>query len=94
MNTIGKYAVRYLWEAYASLTVLIQMEWQYLHHALLGVGTFMAPMEEALAESFLKDLLVEEEVLGKLRKLLALSAKRAGMGVPDPTLTAYEFHKL
>ena len=38
-------------------------------------------------------MLEDEEVLQRLRELLALSAKRAGLGIPDPKIKSYECHK-
>ena len=44
----------------------------------------MGPVEEALIESFLTELLKDEEVSGRSRKLLTLSANRVRMGIPNP----------
>ena len=44
----------------------------------------MGPVEGALENKFLKKLLGLENILGSLRKLLALVSNRAGIGILDP----------
>ena len=41
-------------------------------------------MEEALANKFLTKLLAIQSISGRLKKLLALGAKRAGLGILNP----------
>ena len=48
MNNLGKYVMKYQQAAYDGLKMLLQPEWQYLHQGVLGVGTFMVTVEEAL----------------------------------------------
>ena len=38
-------------------------------------------------------IMVDEEAMGRFRKLLDLSDKRSGLGIPDPTMTVDELHK-
>ena len=75
--------------AYAGLTKSFQMEWQYAQRVLPGIGHLFASVEKALAEDFLPALLgASVEEVAKMRALLALPVKFAGLGVPDPTKTA------
>ena len=53
----------------------------------------MGPVEEALTNKFLPKPLGLQSILGRLRKLLALGAKRAGFGIPKPTEVADKSHK-
>ena len=41
VKNFRRYAMRYLQAAYAVLAMLIQMDWQYISRAILGVGAFM-----------------------------------------------------
>ena len=56
----------------------------------MGVGLFLGPVEEVIAEIFLLVILGEKEVTGKLRKILPLSDKSAGNRLPTPTTTSDE----
>ena len=53
----------------------------------------MVPVEEALENKFLPKLMGLEIISVMLRKVLALVAKRSGLGVPNPTEVAYESHR-
>ena len=66
----------------------LQVEWQYLLRTVQGVGEYMGPVEEALTNKFLLKLLGLQSILGRLRKLLALGFKRAGIGIPNLTEAA------
>ena len=57
LKTLGHDAVMHLQADYANLTVLLQIEWQYLHHAVTWVGPFMGPVEEDPVKIFLVALL-------------------------------------
>ena len=54
---------------------------------------FMGPVEEALLGSLFLELKGETTVNKGLKKLLVLSTKRIGLGVPDTTTAAGECHK-
>ena len=89
----GRFSVRYSQTAYEGLAMSLQEEWQYLLWTVPGVGEYMVPVEEALANKFLPKLLGLQSISGRLRKLLYLGAKRAGIGIPNPTEAADESHK-
>ena len=63
----------------------LQVKRQYLMRTVLGCGEYMVPVEEALSNKFLTKLLGLKSISGRLRKLLALGAKRSGLGIPNPT---------
>ena len=64
--------VRYLQTAYAVLAMSLQAEYKYLMQTVPGVGDYMSPVEEALANKFLPKILGIQSISGKLIKLLAL----------------------
>ena len=74
--------------------MLLQLKCQYLQHTFLGVEAFIGPEEEALAERFPSEILVEEEVPGRLRRITVLSSKRVGLEITQPMTTADECHEL
>jgi hypothetical protein len=90
---LSQVALRFPQTAYAGLAKSLQSEWQYLQRVLPNAGPAFAPVEEALATQFLPALLQEPEEIGpSFRDLLALPARKAGLGVPDPQLTAASCH--
>jgi hypothetical protein len=70
-----------------SLTLSLQQEWQYLQRVIPNCGEAFEPVEEAIRMVFLPALLqaTEEECQ---RELTSLSVCQAGLGLPDPTLSA------
>ena len=50
VSILAKISQRQPQSAYASLGMSLQSEWQYLQRTVPGVGTLMAPIEEALRE--------------------------------------------
>jgi hypothetical protein len=94
VEQLAKVARRYPQTAYAGLAKSLQMEWQYLQRVLPDSGTSFALVEEALAHTFLPALLQEEAAPdASFQELLALPVRRAGLGVPDPQLTAAGCHQ-
>ena len=65
----------------------LQSEWYYLQRNVLRVRYFMGTVEDNHVGSFVLALLSTKEVGKGLRKLLTLSTKRAGLGVPHPMAT-------
>ena len=53
----------------------------------------MGLVEEALVNNFLPKILGLESISGSLRKLMDLGAKRAGLGILNPTEVADESHR-
>ena len=89
VDVLARVAHRFPQTAYAGLAKSLQHEWQYLQRVTPAVAESFAPIEEALAEGFLPALLKESvEGVAKLRELLALPVRMAGLGVPNPTVTA------
>ena len=52
VRTLEKISNRYPQSAYASLRVLLQLEWKYLQSTLPGVVSIMGPIEDSLREAF------------------------------------------
>ena len=57
------------------------------------VGEYVSPVEEALANKFLLELLGLQSISVKLRKLLALGSKSSGLGIQDPTEAVDKNHQ-
>jgi hypothetical protein len=86
---LSRVARRFPQTAYAGLVKSLQMEWQYLQRGTPGATDSFAPVEAALASSFLPALLEESEAgVAKLRALLELSVRQAGTGLPNPRAKA------
>jgi len=89
VKALAKVARRYPQTAYTGLAKSLQSEWMYLQRVTAGVEDAFAPIEKALVEDFLPALLgATREEVASLRPLLALSARCAGLGIPNPTETA------
>ena len=89
IEQLAKVAQRFPQTAYAGLAKSLQMEWQYLQRVLPNAGPSFAPVEVALADTFLPALLQEIAPASPAQRALqALPVRRAGLGVPDPQLTA------
>ena len=65
----------------------MQLEWQYLQRNVPGVGTLMGPIEEAIREKLFPALFGGEEINADFWKILGLSVKHGGLGIPDPRLS-------
>ncbi|WP_460986704.1 hypothetical protein, partial [Staphylococcus aureus] len=57
MEKLAKVAQRYPQAAYAGMVNCLQAEWQYLCRVEPGVGTHLAPVEDALRNKFIPALL-------------------------------------
>ena len=89
IKELAKVATRYPQAAYAGLASSLQLEWQYLQRVTPDVGLRFAPLESALAEIFLPALFgASVEEIAKMRNILALPVKFAGLGIPDPSNSA------
>jgi len=75
--------------AYTGLTKSLQLEWQYIQRVIPAIGTTLAPIEEALANTFLPALLDKPPAsTTRLRMISTLLVQYAGLGIPNPTATA------
>jgi hypothetical protein len=80
IESLSRVARRFPQTAYAGLVKSLQMEWQYLQQVTPGAADSFIPVEEALHSSFIPALLEESEAgVAKLRALLQLSVRQAGM---------------
>ena len=89
IEKLAKVAKRYPQTAYAGLVKSLQTEWTYLQRVVPELEEVMAPIEEAIKDTFLPALFQEEgPTLDAMRLLLSLSVKKAGLGMPNPAHTA------
>ena len=89
VKTLAHVAKRYPQAAYAGLTKSLQAEWSYLQRVVPGVGHLMEPIETALEEVFIPALFGDSTPdMENIRVQLSLTVKKAGLGIPNPTLTA------
>jgi hypothetical protein len=89
IEQLSKVAARFPPTAYAGLAKSLQREWMYTQRVIPNAGPAFAPVEAALADTFLPALLQEPAApTTALRPQLALPVRRAGLGVPDPQRTA------
>ena len=88
IKALAKVARRYPQTAYAGLQKSLQSEWMYLQRVTDRVSDDFAPIERAIQEDFLPALFdARKEEIAEMRPLLALSVRRAGLGIPVPTLS-------
>ncbi len=95
IQTLAKIAKKFPQTAYAGMTKSLQNEWAYLQRVCGNAGELFQPIEDAIAQDFLPALFgcsAEELAESKLRPLLALPVKLAGLGIPDPTKNAQRCH--
>ena len=57
IEILGRFAIRYPQTAYAGLAMSLHSEWKYLVWIIPGVGEYMGPNEEVLANKILPKLL-------------------------------------
>ena len=85
---LAQVAVKFPQSAYAGLVHSYQHEWQYLQRVTAGVSNAFAPVEQAIVEEFIPNLLqMTPETSKKFRPLLALPVRHGGLGISDPTAT-------
>ena len=80
IENLGRFAIRYPQTAYAGLAMSLHSEWKYLVWIIPGVGEYMGPNEEVLANKILPKLLGLQSISGSLGNLLALGATRRVSG--------------
>jgi len=82
-------APRFPQTAFAGLTKSLQLEWQYIQQVVPAIGTTLAPIEEALANTFLPALLEEPQAsTARLRSISTVPVRYMGLGIPNPMATA------
>lgn len=93
IESLAKVAKRYPQTAYAGLTKAHQSEWQYLQRVTPANSDLFQPLEDAIRNTFIPNLLGEEaRPTDDERQLYGLTVKSAGLGIPNPTGTAAECH--
>ena len=68
VRILGKIARRHPQSYYAGLGMLLQLDWNYLKRTILGVGTLMGLIEEALREKIFLAQFGGEEINANFRK--------------------------
>ena len=93
IEVLAKLAVKYPQAVYAGYTFCLQGEWQFLCRCTPGIAHLMQPMEHAIRTHLLPSFLgidaVDVDI--KFRELLALAAKRGGLGIRNPMATAEDY---
>ena len=93
IETLRRFAVRYQKTSYSGVAMLFQSEWYYLMRTAPGVREYMGPAEKESENKFLPKLLGLESISGRLRKVLALVPKKAGLRILNLTEVAEERHR-
>ena len=93
VRDLAKVAKRHPQMAYASLGMLLQLEWQYLQRNILGFGALMEPIESDPRKEFLPFLFGGEEVDDNPRELLGNGVKRGRVGIPYPRKLVEPVHE-
>ena len=70
--------------AYAAFTHCLQAKWNFLSRTIPGVGELLVDVEQSIRQTFIPSL-IKKEISDDLRKLLALPARFAGLGIFNPT---------
>jgi hypothetical protein len=89
VQDLSMVATRYPQSAYAGFTKSLQAEWQYVQRVTPHLNQAFAPLELAIAQTFLPALLnctIDEAA--HLRPLIALPVRQGGLGILDPTKTS------
>jgi len=89
VDRLAQVATRFPQTAYAGLAKSLQLEWQYLQRVVPGIGATLAPIEDAITQTFLPALIAEPTAaIQRLRETTTLPVRYAGLGVPNPGTTA------
>ncbi len=92
VTRLGDLAIKQPQDAYAALTKSLAFEWLFLQRVVPNCGPQFAPLEEAIAEKFLPKLF-GVEVSIQDRGLYELPIRFAGLGIPNPVITADAAHQ-
>ena len=77
-------------ESFSVFTKSGQAEWTFLMRVLLGCDEFLEPLEDSIENQFISTITNIYNVRNPQRSLFSLSAKNAGLGIPNPMLKANE----
>ena len=88
IQTLSGVARKHLQAAYTCLQKSLQQEWALMKHTTQGLGEDFKPLEKALWEEFLVDILQRAAEHMPNRTIIVLVFKRAGLEIMDPTQTA------
>ena len=80
---------------HTAFTHCLQAKWNFISRTIPGVGELLTDIEQAIRQKFIPSLL-KKEISDDIRKLFALPARFAGLGIFDPTerpLTSFENSK-
>jgi hypothetical protein len=93
IKQLAKVARKYPQTAYAGLASSLHGEWQYLMRVTKCDDEAYSPIEKAIVEEFLPALFgLPQEEIASMRSLFALSVKRAGLGLANPSQSAERCH--
>ena len=89
---LSRAAKRHPQSAYCVFTKSLQAEWTYLQRILPNIGKFFAPLEEAIANTFIPALLgtvtVDPSERQLYREFFALPVRKCGLAILNPVKTA------
>ena len=90
VKTISMIASKYPQLAYHGFTLLIQAEWQYCCRFIPGVGTPLAPVDQAIQTHLISALIEvpQSAVTDSLRTLLSHGVKAGGLDLRNPEIGA------
>lgn len=89
LSTIAKVSPQ---AAHSAFLHGIRHKWTYLQRIHPGVSSLFEPLERVIREKFIPALLGGRQVSDIEREMLALPAKRGGMGLDDPTTSCEHQH--
>jgi hypothetical protein len=92
VRELAKVAKRYPQAAYAGLHKSLQQEWQFIQRVTSGLSDEFIDVQKALQEDFIPALFGNPQVDDIPGQLACLPIKKAGLAIPDPTVTAVASH--
>ena len=90
MNILAGFSHNHPQSAYVGLQESLQQEWAFVQRVTKGVGDSFGPVEDAQKETFVPALCQGLREGVPERGVTRLPVKRAGLALPDPSLTASE----
>src|SRR4051812_1105147 len=83
IEILSKIALTEPHAAYAAFTHCLQAKWNFLSRTIPGVEALLIDVEQAIRQKFIPSL-IKNEISDDLRKLMALPARFAGLGIFNP----------